>query len=238
MLRRVLISAGLLLGLFVVARIALTRADGPLGPFQGGPLRAGVLVSEPDVDWASVIGPTGLIELQLVEPAHSRTIVALVHDGALFGVCDRGYVWRRLPRAGTRLTRQLLYAFRTWPDEALLDGRAVLRVGGKRYPRQAVRVTDAELLTLLRERVDRSLAVRSSDPLPRGSQDPDSIWFFRMDPRRDLVSLVAPGLPVAWRATDQRRLGPFKAISERDFRYRRRLPEPPARSRAARFDLG
>lgn len=184
MLRRALILAVLLpLTLFVAARIAQTRADGPLGPFPGGPLRAGVLATEPEVSWTPEIGSLGLIELQLVDPPRSRTMVALVHDGALYAVCDRGYIWHRLPSGAARLTRRLLYAFRTWPEDALHDGRAVVRIGGKRYLRQAVRVTDPELLATLRERVLRATVERSSEPLLDGPEDPDSIWFFRMDPR-------------------------------------------------------
>jgi hypothetical protein len=187
---RALISVVLLLSLFVAARIAQTRADGPLGPIPGGPLRAGPLVSDPEVNWASEFDPLGLIELQLVDPPRSRATVALVHDGVLYAVCDRGYVWRRLPRAGARLVRRVLYALRTWPEEALIDGRAVVRVGGKRYPRQAVRVTDPVLLTSLRELVDRATAAHSSEPLLNDPQDPESIWFFRLDPRRDVTRVV------------------------------------------------
>jgi hypothetical protein len=186
MLRRTLILAVMLpLGLFVAARIVQVRADGPLGPLPGGPLRSGPIVPEPEVDWASESGPLGLIELQLVDPPHSRTVVGLVHGGALYAVCDRGYIWRRLPRAAMRLTRRFMYAARTWPEEALRDGRGVVRIGGKRYPRRAVRVTDPELLTTLREVVRVATAERSSEPLLEGPQDPDSIWFFRMEPLSD-----------------------------------------------------
>ncbi len=141
-----------LVGIGVVARFS----DGPIGPFPGGPLRAGSLVSEPDVDWSFVdweSRPGRIVELQLVEPPSSRTTGILVHEGQLYVSADLGFIWRRLPGPG-RGVLFVIWGFKQWHEEALRDGRVVLRIDGKRYERQAVRVTD-----------------------------PEAIWFFRMDPR-------------------------------------------------------
>jgi len=187
MRRRNLVAICAGLGMIVVLRVGQLQADGPLGPIQGGPLRTGQIVLDADVDWAGEIGPLRLIEFQLVDPPHSRTTVAFVHDGALYVVCDRGYIWRRLPRARMRLARRLMYALRTWPDEALLDGRAVVRLRGKRYLRQAVRVTDSDVLESLREIATQAAREHLSEPLLAVPQDPESIWFFRLDPRLELT---------------------------------------------------
>jgi hypothetical protein len=79
---------------FVVQRVS----DGPLGPFAGGPLRAGTLVSEPNVDWSFLDGGREL-ELQLVDPPRSRITGALVFDDQLFVPCDLGFIWRRAASA-------------------------------------------------------------------------------------------------------------------------------------------
>jgi hypothetical protein len=164
------------------------QCDGPLGPIPGGSLRSGDLVSDRDVDWSSItreafVRGIGLVELELVEPPGSRTIVAIVHDGQLYGVCDLGFSWRRIEPAPRRWGRALLYSLRTWHEHALRDGRAVVRVGGKRYLRQAVRATDPEVLEALRSLIQATLKQRGGERISRDPVDPEAIWFFRMDPR-------------------------------------------------------
>ena len=71
------------------------------------------------------------------------------------------------------------------PEDAVRDGRVVLRIAGKRYPRQAVRVTDPELLATLRSQLEE-MAGQWVAPEPLGeapTDGPRDIWFFRMDPR-------------------------------------------------------
>ena len=84
----------------------------------------------------------------------------MVHEGQLYIPC--GY-------PNFRLLKQ-------WPHEALRDGRSLLRIEGKRYERQAVRVEDSQQLVVLTEKL------RQKYPLGEG-YDPDKLWFFRMDPR-------------------------------------------------------
>jgi hypothetical protein len=165
---------------FVVQRVS----DGPLGPFAGGPLRAGTLVSEPNVDW-SFLGGGRELELQLVDPPRSRITGALVYHGQLFVPCDLGFIWRRAASTPFRWIGGAIYLVKRWHEEALRDGRAVLRISDKRYERQAVRVTDPELLATLRsimdERARQYMASRGG--LLDAPGDPEAIWFFRMDPR-------------------------------------------------------
>ena len=160
-------------------RLARTRACpcAAIGPFPGGPLRAGALVSEADVDWSFAIAE---IELQLVEPPGSRIVGAVVHEGQLFAVCDLGFIARRAPALPFL---RWLYQLKRWHEHALSDGRVVLRVAGNRYERQAVRVTDAGLLATLRPIVEEAAEQFFSAPLLNVPVDPEHIWFFRMDPR-------------------------------------------------------
>ena len=161
-------------GIGVVARFS----DGPIGPFPGGPLRTGTLVSEPDVDWSLAHGRE--IELQLVEPLGSRIVGGMVHEGQLFAICDLGFIARRAP--GWMVPP--IYRLKRWHEDALRDGRVVLRIAGKRYERQAVRVTDPELLATLRPIVEKMANQFFSSPLLDVPTDPKEIWFFRMDPRQ------------------------------------------------------
>ncbi len=177
----VAVFVAVLVGTGIVARFS----DGPIGPFPGGPLRTGSLVSEPDVDWSFVdweSRPGRIVELQLVEPPRSRTTGILVHEGQLYVSADLGFIWRRLPGPG-RGPLFVIWVFKQWHEEALRDGRVVLRIDGKRYERQAVRVTDPELFAVLSSLVQEGAAragLALGESLP---PDPDAIWFFRMEPR-------------------------------------------------------
>src|SRR5262245_1307407 len=146
--------AGLAAAVALFARIM----DGPIGPFPGGPLATGELVTGPDPDW-SFAAAIPSIELQ-VNPAHplSRTVWVLVDQGDLF--VPAGWASRK-----------------RWPSEAMADGRVVVRIAGKRYQRQATRVTDPVRVDALRSALGRKYGVT---PSPNGSDD---TWFFRLGPR-------------------------------------------------------
>jgi hypothetical protein len=174
-------------GIGVVARFS----DGPIGPFPGGKLRLGPLVTEANVDWSLATGgESGIqgaeplfVELQLVEPLGSRTTGAMLYEGQLFVPCDLGFLWRRVP-APPRWMLSLIYRFKRWHEDVLLDSRVVLRVGAKRYEREAVRVTDPELLKALRLEVEAGAARMFGAPLGEVPTDgPRDIWFFRLEPR-------------------------------------------------------
>lgn len=188
-LRYFAIVAAILIGALIGAVLILQRvSDGPTGPLSGGPLRTGPLVSEADVDWSFMNGGQE-IELQLVEPPASRTTGSLVHDGQLYVPCDLGFLWRRIPSAGFRWFGGGLSMVKHWHEDAARDGRAVVRISGKRYERQAVRVTDPELLATLRsileERAKKYLAPIGG--LSDAPGDPEAIWFFRMEPRPEAI---------------------------------------------------
>jgi hypothetical protein len=164
--------------------IAQRVSDGPIGPLGGGPLRSGELVTDSSPDWHAILGDGGQVELQLVEPPRSRVTGAMVHDGQLYVPCDLGFFWRRMPDARLRFILHVIWVFKHWHEDALKDGRAVLRIKGKRYERQAVRVTDPELLAALRSQMETAAAsFLGQQKLLEIPVDPGAIWFFRMDPR-------------------------------------------------------
>jgi hypothetical protein len=185
LLRNASIGLAALILLLVGTVLVLQRvSDGPIGPFGGGPLRTGPLVTDPDVDWARVFESRPPVELELVAQGGSRITGGMVHDGQLYVPCDLGFMARRVPRAGIRWIGSLILMVKHWHEDAVRDGRAVLRIAGNRYALQAVRVTDPELLAALRAELEIAGARYFGVPaFAAAPVDPDAIWFFRMDPR-------------------------------------------------------
>ena len=68
---------------------------------------------------------------------------------------------------------------------AVEDGRALLRIDGKIYKADFVKVEDPELNTILRTKLE-DLAREYIAPAELGpppTEQPNDVWFFRMDPR-------------------------------------------------------
>lgn len=176
------VALGCLLVLVATTVLVACRfSDGPIGPVSGGELRAGELVTEPVGDW-SVVDPKE-VELQLLEPPRSRITGSLVVDRNLYIPCDLGFIWRRLPSAGMRGIARILWTVKSWHEDAVHDGRVVLRIHGKRYPGRAVRVTEPGLLATLRAIMEEKAAAYMKTTLVDAPADVDAIWFFRIDPR-------------------------------------------------------
>ncbi len=133
---RALIVVGCLLLIPVTAVVTAAAkqrfADGPNRLFSGGPLVSGELHSGPEPDW-SFVRDIETIELQLLDPPRSRRIWTAEYDGKL-------YVWSGY--MGTTVGR----LWKRWPVQAERDGRAVLRIDGKRYERQLVRIESGAVL--------------------------------------------------------------------------------------------
>jgi hypothetical protein len=148
--------AVLVAALFLGARLH----DGPLGPVPGGALVAGALVNEPLVDW-SFARDAGEIELQLDSQSRSRTVWILVHESQAYVPCSLGF-----PPG------------KTWYEDAVKDGRAMLRIDGKRYP-VALAKLDAsaaqQLEPALRAEIDR----KYGRPPPSDA----GVWIFRVTSR-------------------------------------------------------
>ncbi len=192
-LQRALVGALALLVLAAAGIYVYLRAhDGPIGPIPGGPLRSGELVTDRDVDWVAatdgaILRPVEIGEtfaLQLVEPPWSRTTGVMLYEGALYVPCDLGFMWGRF-EGSARRTLHLIYLLKDWHEKAERDGRVLIRMAGKRYERQAVRVTDPATLTALKAQLeDMAREWIAPDELgPPPTQGPRDIWFFRLDPR-------------------------------------------------------
>jgi hypothetical protein len=158
---------GVLLG--VVLALALTVgtllviapfSDGPIAVIPGGPLEAGELIEEPVTDW-SFATAVDTIEMQLVaDDDRSRTTWILVHEGAAFIPCTLGF-----PPG------------KAWHLLAVEDGRAFVRVEGKRYPVSLVRVEDAAL--------QAELAAVSSAKYPPAPGSDEGSWYFALRHRAE-----------------------------------------------------
>jgi hypothetical protein len=184
----------LILALIGSVFIAQRLSDGPLNELlPGGALRAGEPASGADLATAlaemgsctdGVCPPMKPIELELVGPGTSRYTGIMVSDGQVYIPCDLGFMWGRFS-GNQRNVLHLIYIFKHWHEDALRDGRVVVRVDGKRYEGQAVRVTDAATDAALRTQLE-DMARQWVAPAPLAAaptEGPNDIWFFRIDPR-------------------------------------------------------
>ena len=159
---------GVVLGVFVVARFH----DGPLegalaivaaGPFDSGDMQMGM--EEPD--WAFV-RDYSTVEFQLLDPVRSRTTWIMEHEGRIF--IPSGYMNSFLGKV-----------WKHWPKEAEEDGRVLLRVDGKLYERQMVRIRDEAVATPVLSELGRKYVV--GPPIPFQQVASGDIWLFELRPR-------------------------------------------------------
>lgn len=149
-----LFLAGIALLVFVA--VGARFHDGPVGLFPGGALKSGVLEESPVGDW-SFAADEETIELQLLDQERSRTVWILVRDGVAFIPCNLDF-----PPG------------KSWHEHAVKDGRALLRIQGRRYAVTLERVDDVGLAEALG---DVMRAKYSGGP-PGGNE-----WFFRVASR-------------------------------------------------------
>ena len=186
LLRWLGIGLAVLVFALVGVAIAARLSDGPFDPYpfavlQGGPLRTGELATGPEPDW-SFARDIELMEFQLLDPARSRHTWLLAHAGKLYVPC--GYMnswWGRL--------------WKRWPHDAMKDGRAVIRIDGKRYEREVVRVTAPALFWTVVEESRRKYGSEEDptlpDPLP--PLEEAGVWLFEMAPRKGAGAGSPPG---------------------------------------------
>jgi hypothetical protein len=161
-LRWLLRIAAVLVALFALLFFGARFHDGPLGPIPGGPLAAGQLVEDPVADW-SFAKDTGEIELQLASQNRSRTVWFFVIDGKAYVPCSLS-----TPPG------------KTWHKEAVVDGRATLRIGGKRYPVQLTKLDDAVAQQM--NEAARAELTRKYKRLPPGE---GGAWLFAVESRAE-----------------------------------------------------
>ena len=156
LLRIVLGAIALVALLFIGARFH----DGPLGPIPGGALEAGPEVTEPIGDW-SFAKEVDEIELQLASQETSRITWILVHEGQAYVPCSLGF-----PPG------------KSWYKRAVVDGRATLRIEGRRYPVTLTKLDDAATQQL--EPTVRAEVVRKYGQPPPSEA---GVWLFRVASR-------------------------------------------------------
>ena len=170
-MRSVLRVIGILLASLAVgvalALVGARFADGPLAIIAGGPFTSGDLVTGAEPDW-SFAREIPEVEFQLVEPPRSRTTWILEHEGRIF--IPSGY----MTTAWGKLWKQ-------WPLEAERDGRAILRIDGKLYERQLVRIQDGPLLAPLLAELSRKYA--SGAAIGPEAVASGYLWLFELAPR-------------------------------------------------------
>ena len=178
-----------LLALVVIGILVWQRtSDGPYGPLQGGSFETGELVSQPVTDWRFLRPDGGEIEFELVGYGTSRITGAMIRDGDFYIPCDLGYMWGRF-EGRTRLILNVLYVFKHWHTDAERDGRAILRIDGKLYPGELVRVRDPALEASLRRQLE-AMAQRWIAPAvlaPAPTEPPNDIWFFKFESKPEVI---------------------------------------------------
>lgn len=149
----------------VTAAVKQRFTDGPNRVFSGGPLRSGELHKGSEPDW-SFVEDVSTIELQLVNPPQSRRIWTAELNGKL-------YVW------SSYMDTTVGRLWKRWPVQADRDGRAILRIDGKRYERQLVRIKSGDILD------DISNAIRSkyNSRTTRATVEAGDDWVFEAAPR-------------------------------------------------------
>jgi hypothetical protein len=118
------LAIGLLFATLALGAFLLSRSDGPVFVFGGGPLRSGELVDFSALDWTA-LDALHELEMEIVGTGSSRILWFSVHDGVAYVACD-------LDCIGGRLSR--------WPQQIEQDDRVVIRIEGKRVAGRLVHV--------------------------------------------------------------------------------------------------
>ena len=166
--RKLLMVIGVLVLVPVVAIAALSvsapNSDGPSAVFAGGRLVAGELVTGLEPDWTFVRN-IGTIELQLLNPPRSRLIWVAEHEGKIYVVS--GYMGSTIGRLWKR-----------WPAEAERDGRAIVRIDGKRYQRNLMRIITGREV----EGVTAEFSRKYRSGLTPATIEAGTTWLFELAP--------------------------------------------------------
>ena len=168
LLALVLVLVLVVVGIFTVARFHDGPFDGGLAIVAGGAFVEGELqTGTEEPDWA-FLRDYFTIEFQLLDPARSRTTFVMEHDGRIFipsGYMNtiRGKLWKH------------------WPMEAEEDGRALLRVDGKIYERQLVRIQEGDIVLSVLAELGRKYGGGPAAPLEMVTSG--DLWLFELAPR-------------------------------------------------------
>ena len=166
--RKLFVVIGVLVLIPVVAfgtlAVSARTSDGPSAVFGGGPLVTGELVTGPEPDW-SLARDIGTIELQLLDPPRSRLIWVVEHEGKIYVVS--GYMGSAIGRLWKR-----------WPVQAERDGRAIVRIAGKRYQRTLVRIKTGVVV----QGVTAELSRKYGSTTTPADIEAGATWLFELAP--------------------------------------------------------
>ena len=157
--------------IFVVARFS----DGPIGngpPIEmvtAGPFKTGDMQVGEEPDW-SFLKDYPIVQFQLLDPPRSRTTFIMEAEGRIF--IPSGYMNSTMGKI-----------WKHWPMEAEEDGRALLRVDGKLYKRNMVRIEEGEILNAVLAELSRKYA--GGFPVSQSNIDSGDLWIFELEPRND-----------------------------------------------------
>ena len=167
-----LIILALVLGLAAGIGLFVMRfADGPQAIVAGGPFKTGTLHSGEEPDW-SFLTDRQEVEFQLLEPARSRTTWIVEHQGRIY--IPSGYMNTTIGKL-----------WKHWPHQAEQDGRALLRVDGKLYQRQLVRVRESAALPAVVSELGRKYTGNADGMVEGGLAQiaNGNLWIFELRPR-------------------------------------------------------
>ena len=161
-----LIIAGLM-----AALIGARFHDGPIGIVAGGPFSTGEVHSGAEPDW-SFVRDLQTVEFQSLDPVRSRTTWIIEHEGKIY--IPSGYMtttWGKI--------------WKQWPIEAEQDGRTILRVNGKLYDRQLVRIKEGPMLKPILARLGQKYfgtPVTDVAEVPTEQVESGYLWLFELAP--------------------------------------------------------
>ena len=155
-----------LIPVFALGALAVSArfSDGPSVIFSGGPLVAGELVTGPEPDWGFV-RDVRIFELQLLNPPRSRTLWIVEHEGKLY--LNSNYMGGPRERFWKR-----------WPAQAERDGRAIMRIEGKKYERELVRIKTGAVVEGVTAQFTRKYGV----VMTPAEVEAEELWLFEMAP--------------------------------------------------------
>jgi hypothetical protein len=159
-----LIVIGAIAALIALFFFSMRFHDGPMEIIAGGPFQSGELVQGPEPDW-SFLRDRATIEFQIMDPPTSRVIWLAVYENKLYVLSAYmktgvGKIWKK------------------WPRHVERDNRALLRVDGKIYRRQLIRLTADDLKEGISREFDRKYNAR----VTRESISSGGTWFYELAP--------------------------------------------------------
>ncbi len=165
LIKWLLILVGVIVAAIVVFFGYMRFHDGPIENISGGPFTTGELVVGPEPDW-SFIKDRSTFEFQTMDPETSRTVWFAVAENRIF--VASGYMKTTLGKI-----------WKQWPHYVEKDNRALLRIDGKLYERQLIRLTADQVSDEVASEFNR----KYNAPMNRDAVTSGSVWMYELAPR-------------------------------------------------------